>query len=150
MSVDLKDKIKQDMVASMRAKDKPRLGVIRMLQAAIKQKEVDERITLGNTEILAVVQKMVKQRHESIKQFEQGNRPELAAKEAEEIEVLQAYLPTPLTTDELNTAIKAAIQTCGASSAKDMGRVMQQLKPQLQGRANMSDVSAIVKQLLES
>lgn len=145
---ELKDQIKQDMLTAMRSKDKDTLAVIRMLQAAIKQKEVDERTTLGDAETLAVIEKMIKQRQESIKQFEQGNRPELAAKEQQEIDQLKKYMPAPLAEEELNQLIQTAIKDTGANSVKDMGKVMQQLKSQIQGRANMGEVSNKVKTLL--
>jgi len=148
MSSTLKDQIKADMIAAMRAKEKETLGVIRMLQAAIKQKEIDDKVTLEDAGVLAVVEKMIKQRRESIKQYEAGNRPELAAKENQEITVLEVYLPTPLSAEELNALIEQTIQQTGASSIKDMGKVMGLLKGQIQGRANMSDVSNIIKERL--
>ena len=145
----LKDSIKQDMIDSMRAKDKERLGVIRMLQAAIKQKEIDERITLDNVAVIAIVEKMIKQRHESITQYQQGKRDDLAAKEQQEIVTLKKYMPSALSDDELGTLINAAIEQHQATSIKDMGKVMNHLKQQIQGRANMADVSAKVKQQLD-
>lgn len=148
MGSELKDRIKQDMMAAMRSQDKARLGVIRMLQAAIKQREVDERVTLEDNDILTVVEKMIKQRKESATQFEQGNRPELAAKEKQEIEMLQAYMPSPLSHDELDKLINEAINTHHASSIKDMSKVMQALKANIQGRADMGEVSNKVRQRL--
>lgn len=148
MTTALKDQIKADMIAAMRAKDSETLGVIRMLQAAIKQKEIDEKITLDDTSVLGVVEKMIKQRRESAKQFEQGQRPELAAKENKEIDLLQKYMPAQLSEDELQTLIEQAIQQTSASGMKDMGKVMGILKAQVQGRADMSAVSAKIKSLL--
>ena len=144
----LKERIKDDMVQAMRAKDKDRLGVIRMLQAAIKQREVDERITLDDTQIIAIVEKMIKQGRESAKQFTEGDRSDLATKELQEIAILETYMPTPLSEDELNSLITATIKTLAASSIKDMGKVMNSLKDQVQGRANMADVSNRIKQRL--
>jgi hypothetical protein len=144
----LKERITEDMKAAMRAADKERLGTIRMLQAAIKQREVDERITLEDAQVLAVLEKMVKQRRESIAQFEQGGRPDLAAKEQAEIEQLQAYLPTPLTETEVDALIRDAIATTGATSIKDMGKVMGVVKAQAAGRADMGAVSARIKAAL--
>jgi hypothetical protein len=144
----LKERITEDMKAAMRAADKERLGTIRMLQAAIKQREVDERITLEDAQVLAVLEKMVKQRKESIAQFEQGGRPDLAAKEQAEIEQLQAYLPTPLTETEVDALIRDAIATTGATSIKDMGKVMGVVKAQAAGRADMGAVSARIKAAL--
>jgi len=118
----LKERITEDMKAAMRASEKERLGTIRMLQAAIKQREVDERITLDDTQVLGVIEKMIKQRKESIVQFEQGHRADLAAKEQAEIELLQAYLPAQLSDAEVDALIKAAIASTGAASIKDMAR----------------------------
>lgn len=148
MSSALKDQIKADMIDCMRAHNKEKLGVIRLLQAAIKQKEIDERIVLDDAGVLAVIEKMIKQRRESIKQFEAGNRPELAEKENQEILVLEAYMPAQLSTEEVEVIIAKAIQSSGAASIKDMGKVMGLAKNQLQGRANMAEVSALIKQKL--
>lgn len=148
MTANLKGTIKQDMIAAMRAQQKARLGVIRMLQAAIKQKEVDERTSLSDNEVLAVIEKMIKQRKESITQYQQGGRPDLATKEAEEVAVLEAYMPAPLDTATLDALIAVAISESDATSVKDMGKVMNHLKSQIQGRANMAEVSAKVKQQL--
>ena len=142
---DLKEFIQRDMIEAMRAKEKDRLSAIRMLMAAIKQREIDHRITLKNTDIIVVIEKMIKQRRESIKQFAAGNRPELVAKEELEITVLEKYLPNALTESEIDTAIEAAIQKTGATHIKDMSKVMSVLKEQLQGRANMGMVSSKVK-----
>jgi hypothetical protein len=144
----LKQRIQDDMKSAMKGGDKPRLGVIRLLMAAIKQREVDERIELDDTQILAVLDKMVKQRRDSINQYEQAGRPELADQEAFEISVLQGYLPEALSETEIAAMIREAIQATGAESVRDMGKVMGQLKPKMQGRADMGAVSALIKQLL--
>lgn len=146
----LKERITEDMKAAMRASDKARLSTIRMLQAAIKQREVDERIALDDTQVLAVLEKMVKQRRESIVQFEQGGRTDLAQKEKQEIELLQGYLPAQLSSAEIDDLIRAAIATTGASSMRDMGKVMGAVKSQAAGRADMGAVSARIKALLAS
>jgi len=148
MSETLRDQLNDNMKEAMRAKDKERLGVIRLALAAIKQKEIDERITLDDTAILAVLDKMIKQRRESIRQYRDANREDLAEKEEFEINVLQDYMPTALTDDELKKIIDHAIKECGATSVKDMGKLMALLKPQVQGRADMSAVSKIIKESL--
>ncbi len=134
----------------MRAKDKERLGALRLCMAAIKQREVDERITLDNTQVLAVLDKMIKQRRDSVEQYQAAGREDLAAKESFEIAVLQEYLPPALTAKELSELIVRAIAQVGASSAKDMGKVMGALKPHVQGRADMNAVGAKVKERLTS
>jgi len=144
----LKDRITEDMKTAMRAGDKERLGTVRLLLAAIKQREVDERITLDDGQILAVIEKMIKQRRESITQFEIGGRSDLVAKENAEIGVLQAYLPAQLTPSELETLIAEAIAATGAASIKDMGKVMGFVKPKAQGRTDMGALSARIKQKL--
>lgn len=144
----LKERITEDMKAAMRAGEKERLGTIRMLQAAIKQREVDERVTLDDPQVLAVIEKMVKQRKESIAQFEQGGRADLAAKEKSEIDLLVAYLPAQLSDAEVDALIKAAIASTGAASIKDMGKVMGVVKAQAAGRADMGAVSARIKAAL--
>lgn len=141
----LKERIQQDVKDAMRAKDKPRLGTIRLITAAIKQREVDERIELDDTQVLVVLDKMCKQRRESITQFEQAGRDDLAAQEKAELALIQQYLPEQLTEAEINELIDAAMEQTGASSMKDMGKVMGQLKPKLQGRADMGAVSALIK-----
>ena len=146
----LKQRIESDMKTAMRARDKERLGTIRLIMAAVKQREVDERITLGDTDILAVLDKMVKQRRDSITQFEQAGRQELADKEAAEIAVIQEYLPAALSETEVETIIAEAIATSGASSPQDIGKIMGLLKPRLQGRADMGLVSRKVKEKLSS
>jgi uncharacterized protein len=150
MSTTLKERITDDMKAAMRAGEKERLGTIRMLQAAIKQREVDERITLDDTQVLAVVEKMLKQRKESIVQFEQGGRVDLADKERSEIAQLQAYLPEQLSDAEVDALIKAAIASTGAASVKDMGKVMGVVKAQAAGKADMGAVSARIKAALSA
>jgi hypothetical protein len=146
----LKQRIEADMKDAMRAKDKDRLGTIRLILAAIKQREVDERITLSDTEILAVLDKMVKQRRDSINQFQQAGRQELADKESAEVEVIQHYLPKALSDDEVDTIIAEAITASGAASPQDIGKIMGLLKPKLQGRADMSLVSRKVKEKLSA
>jgi uncharacterized protein YqeY len=141
----LKARITEDMKAAMRAKDSARLSAIRLLQAAIKQREVDERIELADADVLAVIDKMVKQRRESIVQFEAGKRLDLAAAERAEIAVLAAYQPAPLSDAEIDAAIAEAIAAAAASGPAAMGKAMAVLKPRLAGRADMSMVSAKVK-----
>ena len=144
----LKERITEDMKAAMRASEKERLSTIRLLQAAIKQREVDERITLDDAQVLTVLEKMVKQRKESIAQFEQGNRKDLADKERREIELLQAYLPAQLPAVELDALIRDAIAATGAASIKDMGKVMGVVKSKAAGRADMAAVGARVRAAL--
>lgn len=141
----LKERISEDMKTAMRAKDADTLGTIRMLQAAIKQREVDERITLDDAQVLSVVEKMVKTRKESLEQFRSAGRADLADKEAREIAQLQAYLPEPLSAAELNALIVAAIASTGATSIKEMGKVVAAVKQQAAGRADMGAVSAAIK-----
>jgi len=141
----LKERITQDMKDAMRAADKERLGNIRMLLAAIKQREVDERITLDDTQVLAVVEKMIKQRKEAIAQFEAGGRTDLAAKESSEIALLQAYMPEQLSAAEVDAMVAAAITETAASTIKDMGKVMALVKSLAAGRADMAAVSALIK-----
>jgi uncharacterized protein YqeY len=148
MTASIKDKIQEDMKTAMRAQDKNRLATIRLIMAALKQKEVDERIVLTDEQILAILNKMIKQRRDSITQFEAGNRVDLADKEKEEVLVIQQYLPTQMSEAEIEQAVAAAIQESGAASAKDMGKVMGVLKGKLQGKADMTIVSAKVKDKL--
>ena len=148
MSLPLRDQITNDMKDAMRAGDKPRLAVIRLILAAIKQREVDERITLDDTQVLAVLDKMVKQRRDSVTQYQAGNRQDLADKEQAEIELIQTYLPAQLTEAELDALVADAVQATGAASIKDMGKVMGVLKPKVQGRADMGAVSARIKSKL--
>jgi uncharacterized protein len=144
----LKARITEDMKSAMRAGEKDRLSCIRMLQAGIKQREVDERIELGDAEVLAVIDKMIKQRRESVAQFQAGNRADLVAKESAEIDLLSGYLPAQLGNAELAVLIKDAIAASGAASMKDMGKVMGILKPKVQGRADMGALSARIKAAL--
>ena len=146
----LKERITEDMKASMRAGDKERLAGIRLILAAIKQREVDERIQLDDTQVLAVLDKMIKQRRESITQFEAGGRADLVARESAELAVLQGYLPAQLSDAEVEGAIRAAIASTGATTMKDMGKVMAAVKPQVQGRTDMGALSARIKALLST
>jgi uncharacterized protein YqeY len=141
----LKSRIQEDMKSAMRSAAKERLGTIRMLMAAIKQREVDERIELDDAQILSVIDKMVKQRRESIAQFEAGGRQDLVARESEELKLLSDYLPAQLSDAELDALISEAIATTGASSIKDMGKVMGLIKSKAQGRADMGAVGARIK-----
>ena len=141
----LKDRITADMKDALRAGDKPRLGVIRLMLAAIKQREVDERIQLDDAQVLAVLDKMLKQRRESITQYAKGRRADLVAQEQAEVAVIQAYLPTQLGEAELDKLIADAIQKSGAASMRDMGKVMGLVKPQVQGRADLGAVSVRIK-----
>jgi uncharacterized protein YqeY len=141
----LKDRISGDVKDAMRARDKPRLATLRLITAAIKQQEVDERIELDDTQVLAQLDKMCKQRRESISQFEKAGRDDLIAQEVSELEIIQTYLPEQLSEDEIAALIDAAMAATGAASIKDMGKVMGQLKPRLQGRADMGAVSALIK-----
>jgi len=136
------------MKAAMRAKDAPRLGAIRLLLAAMKQKEVDERVELTDTDVISIIEKMIKQRRDSITQYEAGNRKDLADAEKFEITVLQAYMPQALPEAEIAAAIAEAVQASGAKAMSDMGKVMAVLKPKLAGRADMGKVSALVKSKL--
>jgi uncharacterized protein YqeY len=144
----LKQHIQDDVKAAMRSKDKARLGTLRLITAAIKQREVDERIELDDTQVVEILDKMVKQRRDSISQYEQAGRSELAQQESAEIAVIQEYLPTALSEAEILDLIAQAIQTTGAAGMQDMGKIMGQLKPQMQGRADMAQVSKLVKQKL--
>jgi hypothetical protein len=146
----LKQQIQDDMKAAMKGGDKPRLGVIRLILAAIKQKEVDERIELDDEQVLAILDKMVKQRRDSITQYENAGRKELADQEKYEITVIQDYLPEQLDEAAILALIDAAIAESGASNMKDMGKLMGVLKPQLQGRADMGQASGLIKQKLSS
>ena len=141
----LKERITEDMKAAMRSGQKEQLGVIRMITAAIKQREVDERITLDDSQVLSVLEKMIKQRKESLVQFQAGNRPDLVDKETAEITLLQGYLPSQLSDSEIDALIHDAIQATGAASIKDMGKVMGLIKGKAQGRADMAAVGAKIK-----
>ena len=141
----LKARITEDMKAAMRAKDAPRLSAIRLLLAATKQKEVDERVELSDADVVTIIDKMLKQRRESIAQFEKGGRQDLADTEKFEIGVLQAYMPQALSDAEVEAEIAAALQASGAKAMAEMGKVMAILKPKLAGKADMGKVSAQVK-----
>lgn len=144
----LKQQLTDDMKTAMRAKDKQRLGVVRLVLAAIKQREVDERIELDDAQVLAVLDKMVKQRRDSFTQFTDAGRQDLADQENFELGVLQEYLPAALSEAEIDALITAAIESTGAASMKEMGKVMGVLKPQVQGRADVGEVSKRIKSLL--
>lgn len=144
----LKDQITEDMKAAMRARDSVKLGTIRLLQAALKQKEVDERIELTDTHVLAIIEKMIKQRKDSIAQFEAGGRQDLADAEKGEVAVLSAYMPAAMSESEIQSEVFAAVAAAGAAGPQDMGKVMAVLKPKLAGRADMTIVSGLVKAAL--
>lgn len=148
--ISLKQRIHEDMKTAMKAHDARRLGVIRLLMAAIKQREVDERITLDDTQVLAVIDKMLKQRQDSANQFQAAGRMDLFDQESFEMQVLQQYLPAQLTDEEINTLIEEAITAVNATSLREMGAVMARLKPQLQGRADVGAVSAKIKRRLDN
>ncbi|WP_018987465.1 GatB/YqeY domain-containing protein [Methylophilus methylotrophus] len=144
----LKAQISEDMKTAMRAKDMPKLGVIRLLQAAIKQREVDERIELDDAAVVGVVEKMLKQRRDSIAAFEGANRMDLADQEKFEVAVLQAYLPAQLSEEEINAIIAKVLAETGAAGAKDMGKVVGAVKPLVAGKADMAKVSGLIKAAL--
>lgn len=144
----LKERIQTDIKDAMRAKEQKRLDALRLLSAAMKQREVDERITLDDTQIIEIIGKMIKQRKDSESQFQNAGRAELAAQETYEIELLQTYLPAQLAESEVAQIVRDAIAASGATSAKDMGKVMGIIKPKIQGRADMGVVSAKIKELL--
>ncbi len=144
----LKDRITEDMKAAMRARDGARLSAIRLLLAAIQQREVDERITLGDAEVVSVIEKMLKQRRDSLQQFEAAGRQDLADKEKFEVTVLQAYMPKALSEAEVEAAVMEAVGASGAKGMQDIGKVMTLLKPKLAGRTDMAKVSALVKSKL--
>ncbi len=146
----LKARIQEDVKQAMRAHEREQLAALRLVTAAIKQKEVDERIELSDEQVLAVLDKMVKQRRESLEQFQQAGREDLAAKEQFELDLIQTYLPEPLSEDELADLIRSTIAELGASSIRDMGAVMNALRGQVQGRADMKAVSQAVKTQLAS
>lgn len=141
-------RIKDDMKQAMRDRAKTRLGTIRLILAAVKQQEVDRRVELEEADVLLILDKMVKQRRDSIEQFDKANRDDLSAVEKEELKVIQAYLPQQLTEEEISEFIKEAITTSGAESMRDMGKVMGILKPKMQGRADMGKVSGLIKSQL--
>jgi hypothetical protein len=146
----LKDRINDDMKAAMRAREAERLGAIRLLQAAIKQKEVDERIVADDAAVLGIVEKLIKQRKDSIAQFTQAGRTDLVAKETAELDLLSGYLPQQMGDAELAAAVDAAIAEAGASGPQAMGKVMAVLKPRIAGRADMGKASALVRQKLSA
>jgi uncharacterized protein YqeY len=147
-SMSLKEQITEDMKAAMRAKDSGRLATIRLLTAAIKQKEVDERIDVSDEQVLAIIEKMIKQRKDSISQFEAGGRQDLADIEKAELAILSTYMPAALSESEVQAEVASAVSAVGASGPQDMGKVMGVLKPKLAGRADMTAVSAMVKAAL--
>ena len=144
----LKEQITEDMKAAMRAKDSGRLATIRLLTAAIKQKEVDERVDVSDEQVLAIIEKMIKQRKDSISQFEAGGRQDLADIEKAELAILATYMPAALSDAEVQAEVAAAVAAVGAAGPQDMGKVMGVLKPKLAGRADMTAVSAMVKAAL--
>ncbi len=146
----LRTRIQEAMKDAMRAKNVERLSTIRMLIAAIRQREIDERITLSESQILATIDKLIKQRHESIAQYQQGNRTDLVAKESAEIDVLKEYLPEALSESEINELIQDAIDEVNAGSIKDMAKVMAIVKPKAQGRADMGTIGAKIKAILSA
>ncbi len=141
----LKARIAEDMKAALRAKETERLSAIRLLLAAMKQREVDERIELGDADILSIIEKMLKQRRDSIEQFQKGNRPDLVKKEEFEVGVLQSYMPAAMSPVEIEAAVAEAVAASGAKAMSDMGKVMALLKPRLAGKADIGKVSALVK-----
>ena len=146
----LKERIQEDMKSAMRSGEKEKLANIRLILSAVKQREVDERIVLDDTQVLAAIEKMIKQRKESIVQFEAGGRADLVAKESAELALLQAYMPEQLGAAELDALIAAAVASTGATSIKDMGKVMAQVKAAAAGRADMGAVSARIKARLSA
>ena len=150
MSASLKERITEDMKTAMRSKDRPRLGVVRMILAAIKQREVDERIIVDDAQVIAILGRMLKQRRDSQAQYQSASREDLAKQEAFEIGVIEAYLPPALDDETLSQMIDEAVTGSGAASPRDMGKVMALLKPRIQGRADMGAVSARVKERLAS
>jgi len=141
----LKDRINEDMKAAMRAREQERLGALRLLLAAIKQREIDERVTLEDLQLISVIDKMIKQRKDSISQYEKASRQDLADKEKYEISILEAYLPQQMSAEEVDAAIAEAVAQTGATGPADMGKVMGVLKPKLAGRTDMGKVSGLVK-----
>lgn len=150
MTDSLKERLLNDVKDAMRSKDKPRLGTLRLITAAIKQREVDDRIELENTDITVILDKMTKQRRESIAQYEKANRDDLVEQEVYEIGIIKEYLPEQLSEDEILVLVQEAISETGASEMKDMGKVMGILKPKLLGRADMGPVSGLIKKQLSS
>lgn len=149
MTMSLKDRITEDMKSAMKARETERLSAIRLLLAAIKQREVDDRVTLDDAAVAAVVDKLIKQRRDSLSQYEQAGRDDLAAVERVEIDVLTPYLPAQMSADDVAAAVKAAIAQTGAAGPADMGKVMGVLKPQLAGKTDLAAVSQLVKAALQ-
>lgn len=147
---DIKSQISDDVKAAMRSKDKERLGALRLIQAAFKQKEVDERIELNDEQVIVILDKMAKQHRDSITQFKEANRDDLVEIEQFELDIIDAYLPAKLSDDEISALIEGAISRSGAESIKDMGKVMGMLKGELQGRADMGKVSGLIKAKLSA
>jgi uncharacterized protein YqeY len=150
MMSETRQRVLDDIKTAMKARDKPRLATLRLMSAAIKQKEVDERIELDEATTLAIFDKLLKQRRESISQFQTAGRDDLVAQEKAESEIIQTYMPAALSDDEIAAAIDAAIAETGAESVKDMGKVMALVKPKLQGRADMSSVSKTIRDRLNT
>lgn len=150
MATDLRQRIEEDVKAAMRAKDKARLGALRMLLAAIKQQEIDKQVTLDEAGLIAVLEKMIKQRRDALTQYQNAGRQELADKEGFEINIIEEYLPPALSEEEIATLVNDAIAEAGATSTKDMGKVMGAIKPKLQGRADMTLVSKLVQSKLST
>ena len=148
MADDLKLRIQEDIKSAMRARDRARVGALRQVSAAIKQREVDDRVTLDSPGVVAVLEKMLKQRRDSLAQFESAGRDDLASQESFEIELIEAYMPSPLSPQELQALIADALAETGAGSMRDMGRVMAWLKPRVQGRADMKQLSTTVREKL--
>lgn len=144
----MKNKIQASMIAAMRAKDQSRLGTIRLIQAAIKQQEIDDQVVLTDEQILTMLDKMIRQRKESIKQFQAANRDDLVEKESAEMDVIQQFLPEPLSSEEIEAFVKQAIQETGAESVRDMAKIMAILKPKVQGRADIGELGQFIKSLL--
>lgn len=144
----LKERLNEDVKVAMRNKDRDRLVTLRMITAAIKQKEVDERVELDDTRVLAIIDKMARQHRDSIQQFEAAGRTDLVDKEKTELAIVQGYLPEQLGEEEVKQLIQSAIQATGASSVKDMGKVMAIIRPQIQGRADMTRTGELIKALL--
>ncbi|MBF8268989.1 MAG: uncharacterized protein HW386_698 [Gammaproteobacteria bacterium] len=144
----LKQRLNDEVKAAMRSQNKERLAILRVIMAGLKQKEVDERIELDDSQVLAVLDKMTKQHRDSIEQFRNGGRDDLVNKETSELQVVLEFMPSPLTDTEIEQLIREAVTASGTTSAKDMGKIMSQLKPKVQGRADMGKVSGLVKKLL--
>ena len=143
--MNLRERVNEDMKSAMKARESVRLGTLRLLLAAVKQREVDERVTLDDAGVVAVVEKMLKQRRDSVEQYEQGGRDDLAGQEKAEMEILAGYLPQQLADADLEAIVAAAVAAAGAKAPSDMGKVMAMVKPQVAGRADMGKVSALVK-----